>query len=111
MLISMVLRNEGATVEVARNGQEAIDKIHSAAAMNDPYDLILMDMQMPVLDGWQTPKRLRQEGYDCPIFALTAHTQEPDEARCFAAGCDAFFRKPLDRQRLIRAINNATKSE
>ncbi len=111
MLISMVLKKAGATVEIACNGQQAIEKIHNAAAINAPYDLILMDMQMPVLSGWEATERLREEGYDRPIFALTARTQEADEARCIAVGCDAYFTKPLDHQRLIRAIDEITKVE
>lgn len=111
MLISMVLKKAGATVEIACNGQQAIEKIHNAAAINAPYDLILMDMQMPVLSGWEATERLRNEGYDRPIFALTARTQQADEERCIAAGCDAYFTKPLDRGRLIRAINEITKVE
>ena len=68
-----------------------------------------LQKQMPVLNGWEATERLRREGYDRPIFALTACTQDDDERRCIAAGCNGFFTKPLDRHRLIRAINQITK--
>jgi CheY-like chemotaxis protein len=87
---------------------QAIEMVHAAAAIDEPYDLILMDMQMPVMDGWEATRRLRAEGHSGPIFALTGRTQPEEEARCLEAGCDAFFSKPLERSRLIRAINEYT---
>ena len=109
MLFSMVLKKAGATVDVADDGAIALEMIHSAAAIDEPYDLILMDMQMPVMDGWEVTRRLRAEGHMGPIFALTACTQTGDEERCIKAGCDTYFSKPLERNRLIRAIHNYTK--
>ena len=108
VLIAMVLKKAGATVDLANDGVQAIAKIHAAAAIDEPYDVILMDMSMPVMDGWETTRRLRAEGYQRPIFALTAWSREEDKQRCLEAGCDAYFTKPLDRHGLIHAIKDYT---
>jgi signal transduction histidine kinase len=108
MLISMVLRKAGATIDIANNGQEAIDKVHSAGGVDNPYDLILMDLEMPILSGIEATRILRAEGFSRPIVALTACTSEEDRDRCLANGCDAFFTKPLDRHSLITTINELT---
>ncbi len=91
-LIEIFLEREGIDVSLVSNGQEAYD-----AAMAGQYDLIVMDMQMPVLDGYDAVRKLRASGYNGMIMALTAHALASDRAACLAAGCDLYQAKPLNR--------------
>lgn len=113
-LISFVLKKAGARVTVVGNGQEAIDAVlaaeqrqdeSGAAGQNDrPFDVILMDMQMPVLDGYSATRRLREAGYDGPVIALTAHAMSHDRQRCLDAGCDDYTTKPIKRPELLEIV-------
>ena len=112
-LVEVILKTAGATVDVAENGQIAVDRV--AATMTSPaspeerstgYDMVLMDMQMPVLDGYDATQRLRELGYQSPVVALTAHAMAEDRSKCLAAGCDDFATKPLDRDQLIRKCHD-----
>jgi signal transduction histidine kinase/DNA-binding NarL/FixJ family response regulator len=94
-LISFLLRRAGAQVDVADNGQKAVEM-----ALAGNYDLILMDVQMPVLNGLDAVRQLRNRGYRQPIVALTANALKSDVEACFAAGCDAFTAKPIQKDRL-----------
>jgi len=101
-LITYILRKAGAEVTVVENGQLAVE----AAWSNErPFDVVLMDMQMPVLDGYQATQQLRQAGYEHPIIALTAHTMEGQRDRCIEAGCNDYTTKPLKRQELLELIH------
>ena len=102
-LIAFVLRKAGAEVTLAENGQLAHDEALAALAQGTPFDVILMDMQMPVMDGYETTRSLRNEGYHGPIVALTAHAMAEDRQKCLDAGCDDFATKPIDRQMLLSA--------
>ena len=66
--------------------------------------MVLMDIQMPVLDGIQATRQLREKGFDAPIIALTANATTADRERCLEAGCDAFVPKPLDRRQLVGEV-------
>ncbi len=107
-LISFVLKKAGMDVKIANNGQEALELAaranDSSNSIQEPFDVVLMDMQMPVLDGYQATRRLREQGYRRPIIALTAHAMTGDREKCLEAGCDDFATKPIDRQRLITMI-------
>ncbi|MEZ6242264.1 MAG: ATP-binding protein [Phycisphaerales bacterium] len=96
-LIKHFLTKSGAAVETALDGVEAIAKISSLGT----FDLVLMDMQMPNMDGYEATRRLRESGYDAPIVALTAHAMSDDRERCLAAGCDEYATKPIDRAHLV----------
>ena len=100
-LLARHLRAAGAEVETAENGLVACELALRAAEAGAPYDLILMDMQMPELDGYAAAARLRAAGYRGPIVALTAHAMEDERARCLGAGCDGFAAKPILRRTLI----------
>ena len=102
MLIKHLLTKAGASVQLADNGQIALDLI---LADNAPtFDVILMDMQMPVLDGYQTTAELRKLGHDLPIIAVTANAMSNDRDKCLNAGCDDFLPKPINRTKLIQLI-------
>ena len=98
-LVSLVLTDRGLWVEEAENGKVAIEKAVSSA-----FDLILMDMQMPVLDGYAATRELRQRGITIPIVALTAHAMAGFEKDILSAGCTACVTKPLDIDVLIRTL-------
>jgi CheY-like chemotaxis protein len=95
-LLALVLRRAGALVTLAADGRSAIDAVDAA-----PFDVILMDMQMPVMDGYAAAGALRARGVTTPIIALTAHAMTGDRERCLAAGCDDYLTKPVDRATLV----------
>ena len=99
-LISLVLGDCGASITLAENGQEAVDH----AISEKEFDVILMDMQMPVLDGYSAVKKLRDEGYPGPIFALTANSMKGDREKCLAAGCSDYMTKPIDLNHLVKSM-------
>ncbi len=97
-----LLRRSGHTVDVAADGEEAIGAVRSR-----PYDLVFMDVRMPVLDGLTATRRIRAlpgPAARVPIVAMTANAMAGDEAACLAAGMDGYVAKPVDRQRLDEAV-------
>jgi two-component system, sensor histidine kinase and response regulator len=105
-LITLVLEQAGATVATAENGRAGIE-----AVGQEQFDLILMDMQMPVLDGYSATRELRHQGCETPILALTAHAMASDEQKCREAGCTGYLTKPIDPRRLLDAVADALPSE
>jgi len=99
-LIALHLRKAGAEVTIADNGRIAVDLM-----AKQPFDLIVMDMQMPELDGYGAASELRRRGFTIPIIALTAHAMAEDRARCLSAGCTDYLTKPIDKQQLLATIN------
>ena len=104
-LIPLLLRRVGAEVTVADNGQAAYEAAMAALESGNPFDVILMDIQMPVVDGYEATRRLRANGYVGPIIALTANAMAEDRRRSFDAGCDDYLTKPIDRASLIAAVS------
>jgi len=98
-LMKVVLGNAGATVRCAENGQVGVD-----AAGEESFDLILMDMQMPVMDGYSATREMRRMGLKTPIIALTAHAMAGDERKCRDAGCSGYLTKPIEPRRLLDAV-------
>ncbi len=98
-LISLVLTRANAQVTCVNNGQEGV-----AAAETGDFDVILMDMQMPVMDGYSAAQRLRSGGNRLPIIALTAHAMRGDREKCLAAGCTAYLTKPIQIDRLLDTV-------
>ena len=103
-LISFVLKKAGAQVTVAENGQEALEQVLAAKDAGRPFEVVLMDMQMPVMDGYTATQELRQAGYDGPIIALTANAMLGDDEKCREVGCDDYLTKPIDRTKFLPVI-------
>ena len=102
--VALCLEIAGAEVTVAPDGAAAVAEALKAEAERVPFDAILMDMQMPVLDGYEATRQLRRRGYSRPIIALTASGLSDKGEECRAVGCDAFARKPIRSVDLIALI-------
>ena len=102
-MLARHLKWEGYTVVTAANGVQALALAHS-----EHIDLILMDMGLPILDGWQATYRLKMapETKAIPIIALTAYALTEDRAKCFQAGCDDYETKPIDFPRLLAKMRH-----
>ena len=103
-LIRFLLEKAGAQVTLASDGAEGLREAQRAWQKDDPFDVVLMDMQMPVMDGYEATRELRTLGYPLPILALTAHAMKGELERCLEAGCDSYLSKPINRELLINEI-------
>ncbi len=103
-LIRHILEKLGAWVAVVENGRQAVDSAMAALDRGDAFDMILMDIQMPGMDGHEATRELRRRDYAGPIIALTAHAMIKDREACLAAGCNDHCTKPVDRVQLVEAI-------
>jgi len=102
-MLSRRLQRKGFEVVVAVDGQEGVDK-----ATSDKPDLILMDMSLPVLDGWQATRKIKDDPAtsSIPVIALTAHAMSDDRQKTLEAGCDDYDTKPVELPRLLEKIQN-----
>ena len=98
-LIGLILRRAGADVVLAENGEMAVE-----LAGSQRFDLILMDMQMPVMDGYTATRKIRQSGLGVPIIALTAHAMRGDQGKCLEAGCSGYLPKPISQDLLLAEL-------
>lgn len=109
-LISFLLRKGGAMVTVVENGRLAVEALTEGGSVEGklldpaPFDLVLMDMQMPEMDGYTATSLLREKGARLPIVALTAHAMTGDRETCLAAGCTEYATKPIDRKTLTELV-------
>jgi len=103
-VVTAVLRKRGFSIDLANDGQEAIGKLKNAAIA---YDLVLMDVQMPVLDGLEATRIIRKEAHwkDLPIIAMTAHAMNGDKERCLAAGMNGYISKPVHPAHLLSTVD------
>ena len=107
LLVREYLERAGAVVATAGSAEEGLARVTQAEAAGQAFDVIVMDMQMPGLDGFAATRRLRSEGYTRPVIALTASAMKTDQARSLAAGCSAFLTKPIDRELLVETVGEA----
>ena len=98
-LFVMYLKHAGANVDVAENGLEAVNKVRTKN-----YDLVLMDIQMPVMDGFKATKELRKQGFKLPIIALTAHALNDQKEKAFDTGFTGYVTKPIQPNQLIQVV-------
>ncbi|HWB09358.1 MAG TPA: response regulator [Pirellulales bacterium] len=107
-LLSLILRGAGAELTIVDNGKSAVEEAMKPAEI--PYDLVLMDMHMPQLDGYEATAQLRRLGYRRPIIAVTAHAMTGDRQKCLDAGCDEVVTKPFNRVRLLQMISQCLEA-
>ncbi|MEX0793303.1 MAG: ATP-binding protein [Pirellulaceae bacterium] len=106
-LIEAILQNRGAKVTTVEDGEAAFQAVITAYRYGEPFDVILMDLQMPVLDGYAAIAKLRAVDYPGPIIALTANAMKEERGRYLDLGCDFFLEKPIDRTALFTTIQAA----
>jgi PAS domain S-box-containing protein len=102
--VAYVLEKWGAAVTLADNGRQAIDLALAAEASEEPFSIILMDMQMPLVDGYSATRELRKAGCQRPVIALTAHAMESDRRKCLSCGCNDYLAKPINTPQLAALI-------
>jgi CheY-like chemotaxis protein/HPt (histidine-containing phosphotransfer) domain-containing protein len=101
LLIKKILERAGIKVDVSFNGKEAVQM-----TLENVYDLVIMDMQMPVVDGYEATQQIRKMGNNIPIIALTAHTMQGDEQKSLEAGCNAYLGKPIKQKELLDIVRS-----
>jgi CheY-like chemotaxis protein len=106
VLIELLLKRMGLQVTIAEDGNQVLQKV-----LTRNFDLILMDIQMPHMNGHEATKELRKKGITTPIVALTANAMKGDNKKCLEVGCDEYLTKPIDRGELLRVIGNYLPSK
>jgi signal transduction histidine kinase/CheY-like chemotaxis protein len=98
-LIQILLQKMGFQVTIVEDGQQAVEQVR-----NKTFDIILMDMQMPVMNGYEATREIKTMGIRTPVIAVTAHAMKGDEQKCLDAGCDGYIAKPIDRKKIEQII-------
>ena len=106
MLITKLLEKMGFKVTIAEDGNKALQK-----ALTQSFDLILMDIQMSIMNGYEATEALRKEGISTPVIALTANAMKGDREKCITAGCDDYISKPIDQDELRRVLKKYLAAE
>ncbi|QDS93226.1 Transcriptional regulatory protein SrrA [Roseimaritima multifibrata] len=107
-LLKQYLRDSFKRIEVANNGQEAVEKVFDPERIEHPYDLILMDLQMPVLSGYDAIAIIREAEIETPIIAVTA--ADTNNGRCQGLDCNCLVAKPIDRTHFLMCVRNLTQT-
>lgn len=105
-LIQLILAEAGVQVTTAENGKQGVEKVERG-----DYDVILMDMQMPVMDGYQASSLIRQRGFTMPVIALTAHAMKGDREKCLQAGCSDYLTKPIRAETLLACLRRSVPQD
>ncbi len=100
LIVSLMLKAAGAEVAVVDNGQAVLDQLQRQS-----YDVVLMDITMPVMDGFEAILRLRSEGNQVPVFALTAYSLDEERQKCLESGFTGHISKPIDRAALLESLS------
>jgi CheY-like chemotaxis protein len=103
-IICTFLEKMDVKTQTVENGQIACEMAQKSKAEGNPYDLILMDIQMPHMDGYEATRWLREHGWQGPIVAVTAHTTAEDRQKCVKAGCDDHLSKPINEMALWNVV-------
>jgi len=103
-LVRWVVTKAGAELVVEENGKLGSAAALAAGDQGEPFDVVMMDMQMPVMDGYEATRLLRESDYRGAVIALTANAMAEDRQKCLDAGCDGFDTKPFKRDELVHAI-------
>lgn len=101
LLVSRFLALAGARADMAEDGIDGVEK-----ALSGGHDIVLMDIQMPGLDGYEATRKLRGSNFSKPIIALTAHAMKEERNRCLEAGCDDYLTKPINRAALLKCVSD-----
>jgi signal transduction histidine kinase/DNA-binding response OmpR family regulator len=109
-LLRWYLTRAGVAATIVADGKSALDRIMEAEKTAEPFDAIILDMQMPILDGYSTAAALRTQGFTKPIIALTAHAMAGDRDKCLNAGCSDYVVKPIKPAELSAALQRALPS-
>ncbi len=103
-LMGLRLNGAGAEVVAARNGKEVLDRVRDGAEQGQPIDAVIMDMDMPVIDGYEAVRQLRASGFTAPILAVTAYAMSEDRDECLGLGCDDYVSKPIEWDLFFRKL-------
>jgi len=104
LIFRLILEKVGAVVTTVEDGQEALNALTTADQRGQPYDVVLMDMNMPILDGYEATRQYRNQGGRRPVVALTAFSMVTDRDKCLMVGCDSYLTKPIRPDALVRAV-------